>query len=167
MRTLAPLVPEEPVCGVSFFEAEAFAQFEGRRLPTEAEWERAASWDPAGGKRVHAWGDAPPDRRHANHDLVAGGPTPVAAHPSGASALGCHDLHGNVWEWTSSVFAPYPGFAPFGYEGYSVPYFDGAHRVLRGGSFATSPEILRATFRSWYQPQVREIFAGFRCAEDG
>ncbi len=163
LRTIAPLVPDEPVCGVSSFEAEAFARFEGRRLPTEAEWERAATFDPAGGKRLHAWGDAPPGPRRANHDLAAGGPTPVGAHPSGASALGCHDLHGNVWEWTSSVFAPYPGFAPFGYEGYSAPYFDGAHRVLRGGSFATSPEVLRATFRNWYQPQVREIFAGFRC----
>jgi len=164
LRTIAPLVPDEPVCGISFFEAEAFARFEGRRLPTEAEWERAATFDPAGAKRMFAWGDAPPDGTRANHALTEAGPTPVGAHPEGASALGCQDLHGNVWEWTSSPFAPYPGFAPFAYEGYSVPYFDGAHRVLRGGSFATSPEVLRATFRNWYQPHMREIFAGFRCA---
>ncbi len=167
LSTIAPLVPDEPVCGVSWFEADAFARFEGRRLPTEAEWERAATFDPAGGKRMHAWGDGPPGRPHANHDLAVGGPTPVGAHPSGASRLGCQDLHGNVWEWTSSVFAPYPGFAPFAYEGYSMPYFDGVHRVLRGGSFATSPEVLRATFRNWYAPHVREIFAGLRCAADG
>jgi iron(II)-dependent oxidoreductase len=167
LRFTAPVVPEEPVMGVSAHEADAFARFEGKRLPTEAEWERAAAWNGRGaGSRAHAWGAAPPDASRANHDGREDGPVPVGAHPRGASLLGCQDLHGNVWEWTSSFFAPYPGFTPFAYEGYSTPYFDGMHRVLRGGSFASSPEVLRATFRNWYLPHIREIFAGFRCASD-
>ncbi|OGP84369.1 MAG: hypothetical protein A2Y95_08880 [Deltaproteobacteria bacterium RBG_13_65_10] len=165
---IAPVVPEEPVIGVCAHEADAFARFEGRRLPSEAQWERAATWDAAPGrKRLYAWGNEDPDPARANHDGANEGPTPVGNHPAGASALGCHDLHGNVWEWTASLFAPYPGFKPFAYEGYSSPYFDGRHRVLRGGSWATSPEVLRATFRNWYLPHVREIFAGFRCAVVG
>ncbi|MEZ4338685.1 MAG: SUMF1/EgtB/PvdO family nonheme iron enzyme [Sandaracinaceae bacterium] len=132
---LHPLSPDEPVVGVSFHEAEAFARFFDARLPTEAEWEHAA----------RSASEAPLD-----HELDG----PVASDA----------LRGNAWVWTSTPFAPYDGFAPFPYHGYSAPYYDGVHRVLRGGSFASDPAVARVTFRNWYQPWVREIFSGVRLA---
>ncbi len=161
--------PHHPVCGASAYEAEAFCAFHGLRLPSEAEWEKAAAWDPAAGAaRIYPWGDtlgdgAPP----CNWDRAHDGTTPVRAFPRGASAYGVHDLLGNVWEWTASPFAPYTGFTPWPYAGYSAAYFDGAHRVLRGGSWASRPWAVRNTFRNWYQPGMREPFAGFRVARDG
>jgi iron(II)-dependent oxidoreductase len=136
----------EPVVGISAHEAEAYARFVGGRLPTETELEHAM-------------------RVQGGEPRVAGlserGPMPVL--PSATMAT---DLLGNVWEWTASAFAPYPGFEPHPYRGYSTPYFDGVHRVLRGGSFATDPAIARATFRNWYVPGTRQIFAGVRVAFD-
>lgn len=153
-----------PVCGVSWYEAEAYAQFVGKRLPTEAEWEKAASWDAINCcRRVYPWGNSAPDDRRCNHDAIAH-TTAVDAYNAGQSAYGCYDMLGNVWEWTASVFQPYPGFVSFPYIGYSQVYFDGQHRVLRGGSWATRPWALRCSFRNWYHPHVRQIFAGFRCA---
>jgi len=131
----------EPVVGISAHEAQAYARHVGGRLPSEAELEHAA----------RVTGATPRIAGLAHH-----GPMPVVA--------GETDLLGNVWEWTASAFAPYPGFAPHPYRGYSEPYFDGAHRVLRGGSFATDPAIARPTFRNWYLPGTRQIFAGVRVA---
>jgi iron(II)-dependent oxidoreductase len=158
---------EHPVTGVSWFEAEAYAKFAGRRLPTEAEWEKAASWDAStGSKRRYAWGDEAPDAARANFGRRRWGTTPVTAHPQGASAAGCLDMTGNVWEWTSTPFAGFPGFEPFPYPEYSQEWFDGDHRVLKGGSWATSPPVLRTSFRNFFRRPFRIAFAGLRLAED-
>jgi ergothioneine biosynthesis protein EgtB len=156
---------ETPVCGVSWYEADAYARFVGKRLPTEAEWEWAARYQPVSGEtRIYPWGETPLTSNHGNFGGDRDRQTPVGTYPLGRSATGCDDLLGNVWEWTASWFVPYPGFMPYPYKGYSATYFDNAHRVLRGGSWATRPWVLRPTFRNWYHPTVQEIFAGFRCA---
>lgn len=156
---------DRPVCGVSYYEAEAYCNFVGKRLPTEAEWEKAASWDEArGSKRRYPWGEGEPDSNRCNCDRAFGQTTAVGYFPDGASAYGCGDMLGNVWEWTASWFDGYDGFEFFPYRGYSQTYFDGKHRVLKGGSWATRPWALRCSFRNWYYPEVRQIFAGFRCA---
>ena len=157
--------PGVPVIGVSHFEASAYARWLGRRLPTEAEWERAAAWDAKAGRaRRFPWGDALPTAELANTDGLAWGTRPAST--AGRSAAGCDELAGQVWEWTASIFAPYSGFEPFPYAGYSQAWFDGEHFVLRGGSWATRGELCRSSFRNWYHPHVREMFAGFRCAAD-
>jgi gamma-glutamyl hercynylcysteine S-oxide synthase len=153
-----------PVCGVSWYEAEAYGRFVGKRLPNEAEWEKAASWDEREGqKRLYPWGNAAPNAKLCNHDSLVGHTTPVNAYPSGCSDYGCYDMLGNVWEWTDSWFVGYEGFEPYPYRGYSQTYFDNQHRVLRGGSWATRPWAMRSSFRNWYHPGVRQILAGFRC----
>ena len=150
--------------GISFHEAEAYCRFRGVRLPTEAQWEKAARWDPSSGEtRRYPWGDAPPDPGHGRFDRGRGGPAPVGAHPAGASAAGCADMAGNQWEWTASPFAPYRGFSAAPYHGYSAAYFDRRHRVVKGGSWATRAPVLRSSFRNWYMPFVRELSVGFRC----
>jgi ergothioneine biosynthesis protein EgtB len=160
-----PALAEMPVCGVSWYEADAYACFVGKRLPTEAEWERAARWQPAtNAVQPMPWGESPATLKHGNFGAHYGGVTPVGQFPQGRSATGCDDLLGNVWEWTSSWFEGYPGFMAYPYTGYSQAYFDKAHRVLRGGSWATRPWVLRPAFRNWYHPDVRQMFAGFRCA---
>ncbi|MFB8788022.1 MAG: ergothioneine biosynthesis protein EgtB [Potamolinea sp.] len=156
-----------PVCGVSWYEADAYARFVGKRLPTEAEWEKAASWDSSAGRRnIYPWGDAEPDKDRCNHNNIAGQTTPVNLYPEGQSAYGCYDLLGNVWEWTSSWFEAYKGFESYPYRGYSQVYFDGKHRVLKGASWATRPWAMRSSFRNWYYPEIRQILAGFRCVRD-
>lgn len=153
-----------PVCGVSGYEAAAYARFVGKRLPTEWEWEKAARWHPQQhGSQPFPWGEDFPDDFHCNHGQAIGHTTPVERYAQFASPAGCIDMLGNVWEWTSSPFSGYPGFVPDPYPGYSQVYFDGQHWVLRGGSWATRPWALRSSFRNWYHPWVREIFAGFRC----
>jgi iron(II)-dependent oxidoreductase len=165
-RTL-PLDARLPVQHVSWFEAEAFARWAGKRLPTEAEWEKAASWDPeAEAKRAFPWGDEPAGSERANLDQLAFGPAPAGAYPAGASAYGALGLLGDCWEWTASAFGPYPGFSAFPYREYSEVFFGDRYRVLRGGSWATRPRVARATFRNWDHPHRRQIFAGFRCARD-
>jgi dimethylhistidine N-methyltransferase len=156
---------DHPVCGVSWYEAEAYANFVGKRLPTEAEWEKAAQANPLK-PATYPWGDMPPNRHYSNHAHLVGLTTPVDQFPEGESCYGCLDMMGNVWEWTASVFAPYPDFVSFPYPGYSAAYFDDLHYVLRGGSWATRAVAMRTSFRNWYQPGTREIFAGFRCVSD-
>jgi len=155
---------EEPVEHVCWYEADAYARWAGKRLPSEAEWEKAASWSPDGRKRRYPWGDAAPTPRRANLDQRLRGPAPVGAYPGGVSAYGCHQLVGDVWEWTASEFATYPRFEAFPYREYSEVFSGSGYRVLRGGSWATSPLTVRTTFRNWDHPIRRQIFAGFRCA---
>lgn len=162
-----PAFDRHPVCGVSWYEAEAYANFVGKRLPTEAEWEKAAAWKSAAQlPLIFPWGNELPSPTLCNSGHSIGQTTPVDAYPQGVSPFGCHDMIGNVWEWTRSWFQGYPNFASYPYQGYSQTYFDNQHRVLRGGSWATRSWALRNTFRNWYHPHVREIFAGFRCAQD-
>lgn len=162
-----PLVPTQPVMHVSWFEAKAYARFAGKRLPTEAEWEKAAAWDPeVRVTRCYPWGDRSPDPQRANLDAQTFAPAPVGAYPKGRSFYGCHQMIGDVWEWTSSEFDAYPGFKAFPYAEYSEVHFGKGYRVLRGGSWATASSVARNTFRNWDFPQRRQIFAGFRCARD-
>ena len=160
-----PIDGGAPVVHVCFHEAEAYAAWAGKRLPTEAEWEKAARHDPATGRsRRFPWGDEPPGPRHANLGQRHLRPAPVGAYPDGASPLGVHQLIGDVWEWTSSDFHGYPGFAPFPYREYSEVFFGRDYKVLRGGSFGTDRNAARGTFRNWDYPIRRQIFSGFRCA---
>ena len=164
---VTPVDPRLPVSHVSYFEAEAFATWAGKRLPTEHEWEVAAAWDPAAGRsRRYPWGDEAYAPGHANLDQRLLGQAPVGAYPRGASALGCEQMLGDVWEWTSSDFVAYPGFTAFPYAEYSTPFFGGQFKVLRGGSWATRPRVARNTFRNWDSRLKRQIFAGLRCARD-
>ncbi|USX52426.1 ergothioneine biosynthesis protein EgtB [Lentzea sp. HUAS12] len=162
-----PIVPDEPVVHVCFHEAQAYATWAGKRLPTEAEWEKAARFDTASGKtRRYPWGDEEPTEEHANLNQRHLRPAPVGAYPAGASPAGVHQLIGDVWEWTSSDFGPYPGFEVFPYKEYSEVFFGPDYKVLRGGSFGTDRSAIRSTFRNWDYPIRRQIFAGFRCARD-
>ncbi|GAA4383330.1 ergothioneine biosynthesis protein EgtB [Tsukamurella soli] len=163
--TTAAVRPQQPVVHVSWFEADAFARWAGRRLPTEAEWEKAARFDPAAGRsRRFPWGDDDPTPDRANLGQRHLEPADVGAYPAGASPLGVQQLIGDVWEWTSSEFHGYPGFAAFPYREYSEVFFGGDYRVLRGGSFGTDEVACRGTFRNWDHPIRRQIFSGFRCA---
>jgi iron(II)-dependent oxidoreductase len=162
-----PIVPDEPVVHVCYYEAEAYAAWAGRRLPTEAEWEKAARFDPDSGRsRRFPWGDEEPGVEHANLGQRHLQPAPVGAYPAGVSPLGVHQLIGDVWEWTSTDFEGYPGFTAFPYREYSEVFFGDEYKVLRGGSFGTDPVACRSTFRNWDYPIRRQIFAGFRCARD-
>ncbi|MGW5575737.1 ergothioneine biosynthesis protein EgtB [Nocardia thailandica] len=162
-----PLAPRQPVVHVCWFEAEAFAAWAGKRLPTEAEWEKAARYDPAtGASRRYPWGEDEPTPATANLGQRHLEPAEIGAYPAGVSATGAHQLVGDVWEWTASGFEPYPGFRAFPYREYSEVFFGGDYRVLRGGSFGTDPVACRGTFRNWDHPIRRQIFAGFRLARD-
>jgi len=160
--------PGEPVQHVGYFEAEAFATWSGARLPTEVEWEKACAWDPATDKRRRwPWGSAPPTDDLANLGGNGLRPAPVGAYPDGASAYGAEQMIGDVWEWTSSDFAPWPGFSPMIYRDYSQPFFGGDYKVLRGGSWAVARTTIRPSFRNWDYPIRRQIFTGVRLAWDG
>ncbi len=178
MNREGPVPVELPVIHVSYWEAEAYAAYAGKRLPTEAEWEKAALWDPeSGAARRYPWGHVEPGshRSHANHtiytranlDQLAFQPAPIGAYPAGASAYGVEQMVGDVWEWTSSDFTAYPGFEAFPYEEYSAIFFGSDYKVLRGGSWATRPAVARGAFRNWDYPIRRQIFSGFRCVRDG
>ncbi|WP_343710551.1 ergothioneine biosynthesis protein EgtB [Mycobacterium sp.] len=158
---------DEPVQHVSCFEAEAYAAWAGARLPTEIEWEKACAWDPrAETRRRYPWGADEPSAARANLGGAALRPAPVGAYPAGASAYGAEQMLGDVWEWTGSALRPWPGFTPMVYQRYSRPFFGGDYRVLRGGSWAVEPAILRPSFRNWDHPYRRQIFAGVRLAWD-
>jgi gamma-glutamyl hercynylcysteine S-oxide synthase len=164
---LEPLNPDRPLVHVSWFEADAFARAHGLRLPSEAEWEKAATWDQTTGMaRRYPWGnEAPLPGVHANVDLTETGPGLSGGLPAGASPYGVLGMIGDVWEWTASEFSAYPGFSAYPYREYSEPFFEAGYRVLRGGSWATNARVATATFRNWDFPQRRQIFAGFRVAE--
>ena len=165
---LEPLHPHRPVVHVSWFEADAFARAHGARLPTEIEWEKAATWDQERSQaRRYPWGsELPQPGHHANLSAVAAGPEPVGTDPAGTSPCGAQGMIGDVWEWTASPFTGYPGFAAHPYKEYSQVFFGTDHRVLRGGSWATCAGIITPTFRNWDFPQRRQIFSGFRIACD-
>ena len=159
--------PREPVIHVSYFEAEAFANFEGKRLPTEQEWEKACCWNPDSGETYsYPWGEEEPDNDKANIGKERWGPAPVGSYENSTSPSGCHQMLGDVYEWTSSSFLPYDGFEAFPYEEYSAVNFGEEYKVLRGASWATSTKVARASFRNWDYPQRRQLFSGFRCAMD-
>ena len=159
--------PDEPVQHVCFFEAEAYAAWAGARLPSEQEWEKACAWDPGAGRRRRwPWGDSEWTPALANLGGDALRPAPVGAYPAGASAYGVEQMIGDVWEWTSSGFEPWPGFTPMLYADYSAPFFGGDYRVLRGGSWAVGGAAIRPSFRNWDLPIRRQIFSGVRLAWD-
>ncbi|MCW2494365.1 SUMF1/EgtB/PvdO family nonheme iron enzyme, partial [Jatrophihabitans sp.] len=165
--TVEDLPEDEPVQHVCFHEAEAYAAWAGARLPTEQEWEKACVWDPvAGQRRRWPWGRSEVTPALANLGGGALRPAPVGAYPAGASAYGVEQLIGDVWEWTSSGFEPWPGFTPMIYRQYSEPFFGGDYRVLRGGSWAVAPSAVRPSFRNWDHPIRRQIFCGLRLAWD-
>ncbi len=162
-----PVPPHEPVVHVSWYEADAYARWAGRRLPTEAEWEKAARHDPVTDRsRRYPWGDADPGPEHANLGQRHLQPASAGSYPDGASPHGVRQLIGDVWEWTASDFAPYPGFTAFPYKEYSEVFFGSEYKVLRGGSFGVDPVACRGTFRNWDYPIRRQIFSGFRTARD-
>jgi formylglycine-generating enzyme required for sulfatase activity len=149
---------------VSQAEAVAYANWRGWRLMTEAEYQRAAYGDPAGHERRHPWGDAEPATTHGVFDFDSWDPQPAGIYPLGASAWDIHDLVGNGWEWTASVFAPFPGFVALpSYPEYSADFFDGEHFVIKGASSATARELLRPSFRNWFRPRYPYVYAAFRC----
>src|SRR6267154_2474484 len=157
-----PLQGDLPVVHVNWHEANAYCRYAGRRLPSEAEWEMAASFSRESGKRRYPWGDTADDGVRAN--LNGSGRAAVGAFTAGDSSSGCRQMLGNVWEWISSPFDPYPGFVRDPYIEYSEPWF-GTHKVLRGGSFATPARLISNTWRNFYTPDRGDIFAGFRtCA---
>jgi iron(II)-dependent oxidoreductase len=158
-----PLPMDWPVY-VSQAEAHAYARWAGKRLPTEAQWHRAAYGTAEASERNYPWGDADPNAKFGNFDFAGWNPTPVNAFPEGKSAFGVTDLMGNGWEWTSTKFGPFPGFEPFPfYRGYSADFFDGKHFVMKGGSARTAACMLRRSFRNWFQPHYQYVYAGFRC----
>jgi iron(II)-dependent oxidoreductase len=163
-----PLEQHRPVLHVNWYEADAYCRWAGRRLPAEAEWEMAASWDPESRrKRRFPWGDDPatPDRAHLEWGAGAGtGCLDVGALPAGDSFFGCRQMIGNVWEWTRDDFRPYPGFVVDPYKEYSQPWFY-THKILRGGCWTTRFRLIRNTWRNFYMPDRRDVWAGFRtCA---
>jgi gamma-glutamyl hercynylcysteine S-oxide synthase len=159
--------PSRPVCHVCYYEAEAFANWSGKRLPTELEWEAAASWDQsAQAARAFPWGDSVSSAKLANIDQLSFDTAPIDSYDRNVSPIGCYGMIGDVWEWTSSDFNGYPGFQSFPYKEYSEEFFGSEYKVLRGGSWATRPGAIRNTFRNWDYPIRRQIFSGFRCARD-
>jgi gamma-glutamyl hercynylcysteine S-oxide synthase len=166
MFELVPLPPAWPVY-VSQAEAQAYARWRGCRLPTEAEFHRAAYGAPDGSERQQPWGSERPAAEHGNFGNRSWDPVPAGTHPGGASAFGVHDLVGNGWEWTSTPFRPFPGFtAMASYPEYSADFFDDRHFVLKGASPATPTPLVRRSFRNWFRPHYPYVYATFRCARD-
>lgn len=158
--------PHAAVIHISWHEASAYCRWAGRRLPTEAEWELAASGSPAdiNEKRFYPWGNENPTEKHVNMNSRAMRSIDVGALPEGDSAFGCRQMLGNVWEWTAGTFNPYPDFSSDMYQDYSQPLF-GQTKVLRGGAWTTRSRMIRNTWRNYYGPDRNDVFAGFRtCA---
>jgi iron(II)-dependent oxidoreductase len=166
MFELIPLPLSWPVY-VTWAEASAFARWRGLRLPTEMEFQRAAYGTPQGIERTYPWGDERPSPDRGAFDFTSWDPHPAGSHPAGRSAWGVEDLVGNGWEWTSTVFEPFPGFVPIpSYPEYSADFFDGEHFVMKGASPATARELLRPTFRNWFRPRYPYVYATFRVVKD-
>ncbi len=166
MFQLVPLPLSWPVY-VSFAEAFAFARWRGARLPTEAEFQRAAFGTPDGAERRHPWGDAAPSAAYGVFDFESWEPEPAGSHPDGRSAWGVDDLVGNGWEWTATPFSPFAGFEPLpSYPEYSADFFDEEHFVMKGASPATDRALLRPTFRNWFRPRYPYVYATFRCVTE-
>ena len=148
-------------------EASAYARWKGGRLPTEAEFHRAAYGTPEGIERSYPWGESRPDGTRGHFGFQDWDPRPVGSFPAGVSAWGIHDLVGNGWEWTSTVFEGFLGFAPMSsYPEYSADFFDGGHYVIKGASPVTAAGLLRRSFRNWFRPHYPFVYAGFRCVEN-
>jgi gamma-glutamyl hercynylcysteine S-oxide synthase len=166
LRTMfdeVPLPPDWPVY-VSHAEASAYARWAGKSLPSEEQWQRAAYGTSCDEERQYPWGSETPNSCRGNFDFQRWDPTSVAAFPEGKSAFGVADLAGNGWEWTSTLFGPFPGFKAFPfYKGYSADFFDNKHFVMKGGSAQTAACMLRRSFRNWFQPHYPYVYAGFRC----
>ena len=163
MFNLIPLPAAWPVY-VSLAEAAAFARWQGVRLPTEIEFQRAAYGSSSSVERRYPWGQDDPAPIHGVFDFASWDPQPAGSHPAGASAWGVHDLAGNGWEWTCTRFAPFPGFRPMpSYPEYSADFFDGEHFVMKGASPVTARELLRPTFRNWFRARYPYVYATFRC----
>lgn len=161
-----PLPLDWPVY-VSHAEASAYARWAKKALPTERQWQRAAYGSRSEGERLYPWGNEAPTAKQGNFDFQSWDPMPVNAHPGGRSAFGVEGMLGNGWEWTSTVFGPFPGFEPFPfYRGYSADFFDGKHFVMKGGSPRTAACMLRPTFRNWFQSHYQYVYAGFRCVNN-
>jgi len=158
--------PNEPVCHVSYFEADAYCKWVGKRLPTEAEWEKAACWnEETQVKTIYPWGNEQPTEEKCNIlESYFWGCTEIGTFPNGASPSGCQQMIGDVWEWTSSEFTGYPGFKT-GFDEYNDKWFSN-QKVLRGGSFATPKMSIRGSYRNFFRTDERWLFSGFRCAED-
>ncbi len=164
MFDMVPLPMAWPVY-VSHAEASAYTSWRGARLPTEAEFQRAA-FGSTSGERMYPWGDAEPNGTHGVFDFSSWDPEAAGSHPMGASSWGVEDLVGNGWEWTSTEFGPFPGFqAMASYPEYSADFFDGEHMVMKGASAATAKELLRPTFRNWFRARYPYVYATFRCAK--
>jgi len=163
---LREINPNEPVCHVSFYEADAYCKWAGKRLPTEAEWEKAATWDESNQqKTIFPWGNEQPNEQNANLlESNLWGCTEVGSYPDGVSHFGCHQMIGDVWEWTSSEFTGYPGFKS-GFDEYNDKWFTN-QKVLRGGSFGTPKMSIRGSYRNFFRLDERWLFCGFRCAEN-
>jgi gamma-glutamyl hercynylcysteine S-oxide synthase len=161
-----PLPASWPVY-VSHAEASAYARWAGKKLPTEEQWHRAAYGTTEARERQYPWGDQAPEETRGNFNYQSWDPAAVDEHGEGGSDYGVHDLLGNGWEWTSTLFGPLPGFEPFKfYPGYSADFFDGKHFVMKGGSPRTDASMLRRPFRNWFQPHYPYIYSSFRCVEE-
>lgn len=164
MFHLLPLPSSWPVY-VSFAEASAYARWRGARLPSEAEFQRAAFGTTADTEHAFPWGEGEPTPAHGVFDFSSWDPEPAGSHPAGRSAWGIDDLVGNGWEWSGTPFAPFPGFQPIpSYPEYSADFFDGDHFVMKGASPATARELIRPTFRNWFRAHYPYVYATFRCA---
>jgi formylglycine-generating enzyme required for sulfatase activity len=163
---LQPLPLDAPVY-VTHDEASAYAAWRGKRLPTEGEYHRAAFGAPSGDERLFPWGSTQPNTSHGNFGFTHWDPVAIGSYPAGVSAWGVHDLIGNGWEWTSTIFHAFPGFEIMSsYPQYSDDFFDGKHYVMKGASPATAPELIRRGFRNWFRPSYPYAYATFRCAHD-
>jgi len=160
-------LPKDWPAFVSQREAQAYAAWAGKSLPTEEQFHRAAFGMRNGEERIYPWGNQSPNGVHGNFNFVRWDPLPVTALPLGDSDFGVSQLVGNGWEWTSTVFHPFEGFEPIpSYPGYSSRFFDQDHYVLKGGGPLTASCLLRRSFRNWFRPGYPHMHAGFRCVEN-